>query len=69
MAGYIWHSELCNLDGSDMVITQECSIAQNDDGSWGSGAASCGNVHGTAYFSVDNGYDFYVNGEKIGVIC
>jgi hypothetical protein len=48
---------------------QECHIAQNDDGSWGSGAASCGNVHGTAYFSVDNGYDFYVNGEKIGVIC
>ena len=22
MAGYIWHSELCNLDGSDMVVTQ-----------------------------------------------
>ena len=66
MAGYIWHSELCNLDGTDVVLSQDCSIAQNTDGSWGSGAAQCGSVHGTAYFSVDNGYDFFVNGQHIG---
>ena len=73
--GFVWarralSSQKCiygpGSDGSDQVITQDCAIKQNKDGSWGSGAAVCGAVHGTAYFSVDNGYDFYVNGDKIG---
>ena len=65
-AGYIWHSELCNPDGTEIVINQHCSIAANDDGSYGSGAQTCGNVMGVATFSVDNGYDFYVNDQLIG---
>ena len=65
-AGYIWHSELCNPDGTDIVINQHCAIAANDDGSYGSGAQTCGNVMGVATFSVDNGYDFYVNDQLIG---
>ena len=65
-SGYIWHSELCNLDGSDIIVNQECSVNLNEDGSWGSGAQTCGNVQGVAYFAVDNGYDFYVNDEHIG---
>jgi hypothetical protein len=65
-SGYLWHSELCNPDGTDIVLTQDCSVHVNDDGSFGSGAAECGEVHGIAYLSVDNGYDFYVNGDKIG---
>ena len=65
-SGYIWHSELCNLDGSDIIVNQECSVHTNDDGSWGSGAQECGNVMGVATFSVDNGYDFYVNDQLIG---
>ena len=68
-AGYIWHSELCNPDGSDIVVTQECHLtSESNGGSAGehSGQAECGAVHGIAYLSVDNGYDFYVNGDKIG---
>ena len=65
-SGYIWHSELCNPDGTDIVANQQCSVHTNDDGSWGSGAQECGNVMGVATFSVDNGYDFYVNDQLIG---
>ena len=56
-------------DGSDIVVTQECHLtSESNGGSAGehSGQAECGAVHGIAYLSVDNGYDFYVNGDKIG---
>ena len=65
-AGYIWHSDLCNPDGTDIIVTQDCSLHVNKDGGWGSGAAECGNVHGIAYFAVDNGYDFWVNDQLVG---
>ena len=31
-----------------------------------SGTAECGNVHGIAYFAVDNGYEFWVNDQLVG---
>ena len=66
-SGYIWHSELCNPDGSDIVVDQDCSIEVAGEGEEGnSGQVTCGAVHGIAYFAVDNGYDFYVNDEHIG---
>ena len=46
--------------------TSKATTHTNDDGSWGSGAQECGNVMGVAPFSVDNGYDFYVNDQLIG---
>ena len=61
-SGYIWHSELCNLDGSDIIVTQDCQM----DAAGGSNSVTCGAVHGIAYFTVDNGYDFYVNDDLIG---
>jgi len=49
----------------DLVLT-ECCVLPQDDGSYGSGGVECGQVHGIAYFAVDNGYDFYVDGVHIG---
>lgn len=65
-AGYIWHSELCNPDGSDISLTQDCSIRANEDGSFGSGVAECGEVHGQAHIDADDGYHLYVNGDEVG---
>ena len=30
-SGYIWHSELCNPDGTDIVANQQCSVHTNDE--------------------------------------
>ena len=65
-SGYMWHSELCNLDGSDIVLDRDCKIVKQKNGAWGSGAAKCGEVHGIAYFAVDDSYKLFVNGKKVG---
>jgi hypothetical protein len=65
-AGYIWHSELCNADGSDILLQQECSVKKQADDSWGSGVAECGEVHGQAHIDADDGYHLFINGVAVG---
>ena len=38
-AGYMWHSELCEADGRDIVLDRDCAIVKQKNGAWGSGAA------------------------------
>eukprot|EP01052_Picozoa_sp_SAG31_P009328 SAG31_NODE_487_length_14980_cov_9.526376_21_plen_162_part_00 len=56
----------CNPDGTDIVVAQECQLAQNGDGTWGSGAVTCGAVHGIAKIDGDDGYTLYVNEQEVG---
>jgi hypothetical protein len=72
-AGYIWHSELCNTDGTDIVINQECHVVQTKKGDavadptlWGSAQATCGAVHGIVEIDGDDGYHLYVNEVEVG---
>ena len=70
-AGYIWHSELCNVDGTDIVIDRVCSMHDTDDDPTNgmgdtSGVVECGAVTGQLHISGDDGYEIFVNGRSIG---